>query len=162
MRVNRIPSIPSRDFLLARRQYIFPLLKPYNILQKYENCCGINNWYYVILIMTWNQNCMKATDNVFTINSSIEQFLLLFTIFLFFFFCGRQQRYNKFASAKFGNVKVTGLASEPVWTQRLEEESFCLCQGSNLYRPIARSIVRHCTECVVLCEIYEVHLQDVS
>jgi hypothetical protein len=59
-------------------------------------------------------------------------------------------------------VKVAGLASEPVWTERLEEESFYLCRGSNLDRPVVRSIVRHCTECVVLCEFYEVHLQDVA
>jgi hypothetical protein len=32
---------------------------------------------------------------------------------------------------------------EPVWTQRLEEKSFCLCRGSNLYRPVVQSIARH-------------------
>jgi hypothetical protein len=31
-------------------------------------------------------------------------------------------------------------APEPVWTQRLAEKSFWLCQGSNLNRPVVQSI----------------------
>jgi hypothetical protein len=37
-------------------------------------------------------------------------------------------------------------APEPVWTQRLAEKSFWLCQGSNLNRPVVQSIVRHYTD----------------
>jgi hypothetical protein len=33
-------------------------------------------------------------------------------------------------------VQEAGWAPEPVWTQRLEEKSFRLCQGSNLDRPV--------------------------
>jgi hypothetical protein len=39
-------------------------------------------------------------------------------------------------------VQEAGLAPEPVWTQRLEEKSSCLCRGSNLYRPVVQSVVR--------------------
>jgi hypothetical protein len=38
-----------------------------------------------------------------------------------------------------------GWASEPVWTQRLEEKSLCPCRGSNLDRPIVQPVVRHYT-----------------
>jgi hypothetical protein len=38
-----------------------------------------------------------------------------------------------------------GWAAEAVWTQRLEEKSFCLCQGWNLDHPVIQSVVRHCT-----------------
>jgi hypothetical protein len=41
-------------------------------------------------------------------------------------------------------VQEAGWAPEPVWTQRLEEESFRLCRGSNLDRPVC--IVRHDTD----------------
>jgi hypothetical protein len=34
------------------------------------------------------------------------------------------------------NVTLTLTDSEPVWTQRLEEESFRLCRGSSLDRPV--------------------------
>jgi hypothetical protein len=43
-------------------------------------------------------------------------------------------------------VQEVGLAPEPVWTQRLQEKSFCLCRGSNLVRPVAQSVARHYTE----------------
>jgi hypothetical protein len=39
-----------------------------------------------------------------------------------------------------------GWVSEPVWTQRLEEKIFCLCRGSNPYRPVFQSVVRHYTD----------------
>jgi hypothetical protein len=41
-------------------------------------------------------------------------------------------------------VQEAGWAPEPVWTQRLEEKSFCLCRESNLDRldvqPVAGQI----------------------
>jgi hypothetical protein len=40
-------------------------------------------------------------------------------------------------------VQEAGWAPEPVWTQRLEENSFRLCRGSNLDRPVVQSVVRH-------------------
>jgi hypothetical protein len=40
-------------------------------------------------------------------------------------------------------VHDVGWAPEPVWTQRLEEKSCCLCQGSNLERPVVQSVIRH-------------------
>jgi hypothetical protein len=43
-------------------------------------------------------------------------------------------------------VQEAGWAPEPVWTQRLEEKSFCLCRGSNLDRPVIQSVVRHYTD----------------
>jgi hypothetical protein len=39
-----------------------------------------------------------------------------------------------------------GWVPEPVWTQRLEEKSSCLCRGSNLDRPVVQSVVRHYTD----------------
>jgi hypothetical protein len=39
-----------------------------------------------------------------------------------------------------------GCAPEPVWTQRLEEKSSCLCRGSNLDRPVVQSVARHYTD----------------
>jgi hypothetical protein len=36
-----------------------------------------------------------------------------------------------------------GWAPEPVLTQRLEEKSLCLCQGSNPDRLVVQSIMRH-------------------
>jgi hypothetical protein len=35
---------------------------------------------------------------------------------------------------------------EPVWTQRLEEKSSCLCRGSNLDHPVVQSAARHYTD----------------
>jgi hypothetical protein len=43
-------------------------------------------------------------------------------------------------------VHEAGWASEPVWTQRLEEKSFRLCRGSNLDRRVVQSVVRHYTD----------------
>jgi hypothetical protein len=34
----------------------------------------------------------------------------------------------------------------PLWTERLEEKSFRLCRGSNLYRPVAQSVAGHYTD----------------
>jgi hypothetical protein len=42
-------------------------------------------------------------------------------------------------------VQETGWASEPVRTQRLEEESFFLCRGSNLDRPVVQTVARNYT-----------------
>jgi hypothetical protein len=43
-------------------------------------------------------------------------------------------------------VQEAGWASESVWTQRLQEKSFCLCRGSNLDPPDVQSVVRHYTD----------------
>jgi hypothetical protein len=43
--------------------------------------------------------------------------------------------------------REAGWAPESVWTRRLEEKSSCLCRGSNLYRPVVESVVRHYTDC---------------
>jgi hypothetical protein len=43
-------------------------------------------------------------------------------------------------------VQEAGWASEPVWTQRLEEKSFRLCRGSNLDRPFVQPVARHYTD----------------
>jgi hypothetical protein len=40
----------------------------------------------------------------------------------------------------------TGLAPEPVWTQRLEEQYFRLCRRSNLDRPVVQSVARYYTD----------------
>jgi hypothetical protein len=42
-------------------------------------------------------------------------------------------------------VQDAGWASEPVWTQRLQEKSFRLCRGSNLDRPVVQPVARHYT-----------------
>jgi hypothetical protein len=42
-------------------------------------------------------------------------------------------------------VQEAGWAPEPVWTQRLEEKSFCLCRGSNLDRLVVQPVARHYT-----------------
>jgi hypothetical protein len=42
-------------------------------------------------------------------------------------------------------VREAGWASEPVWTQRLEEKILCPCRGSNPDRPVLQSVVRHYT-----------------
>jgi hypothetical protein len=43
-------------------------------------------------------------------------------------------------------VHEAGWASEPVWTQRLQEKSFGLCRGSNPDRPAVQSVARHYTD----------------
>jgi hypothetical protein len=43
-------------------------------------------------------------------------------------------------------VQEAGWAPEPVWTQRLEEKSFRLCQGSNLDRPVVQPVARYYTD----------------
>jgi hypothetical protein len=43
-------------------------------------------------------------------------------------------------------VQEAGWASEPVWTQRLEEKSFRICRGSNTDRPVVQPVVRHYTD----------------
>jgi hypothetical protein len=42
-------------------------------------------------------------------------------------------------------VQEAGWAPEPVWTQKLEEKSFCFCRGSNFDRPVVLPVARHCT-----------------
>jgi hypothetical protein len=46
---------------------------------------------------------------------------------------GRALRSGKGPPVPIG--QEAGWAPEPVWTQRLEEKSFCLCRGSSLDRP---------------------------
>jgi hypothetical protein len=43
-------------------------------------------------------------------------------------------------------VQEAGWAPEPVWTQRLEENSFRLYLGSNLDRPVVQPVARHYTD----------------
>jgi hypothetical protein len=43
-------------------------------------------------------------------------------------------------------VQEAGWAPEPVWTQRLEEKSFCLRRGSNLDRPVVQPVARYYTD----------------
>jgi hypothetical protein len=38
-----------------------------------------------------------------------------------------------------------GCATEQVWTQQLEEESICLCWGTNPDLPVIQFVVRHCS-----------------
>jgi hypothetical protein len=40
-------------------------------------------------------------------------------------------------------VQEAGWASEPVWTQRLQEKLFGLCRGSNRDRPVIQPVARH-------------------
>jgi hypothetical protein len=40
------------------------------------------------------------------------------------------------------NGQESGWAPEPVWTQRLEKKSSCLCWGLNLNRPVIQSVDR--------------------
>jgi hypothetical protein len=43
-------------------------------------------------------------------------------------------------------VQEDGWAPEPVWTQRLEDNSFGLFPGSNLVRPVGKPVARHYTD----------------
>jgi hypothetical protein len=43
-------------------------------------------------------------------------------------------------------VQEAGRALKSVWTQKLEEESFRLCRGSNLDRSVVQSLARHYTD----------------
>jgi hypothetical protein len=43
-------------------------------------------------------------------------------------------------------VQEAGWAPEPVWTQRLDKKSFCICRVSNLDRLVVQSVVRHYTD----------------
>jgi hypothetical protein len=43
-------------------------------------------------------------------------------------------------------VQEAGWAPESVWTQRLQEKSFCHCRGSNLDHPVVQPVARHCTD----------------
>jgi hypothetical protein len=43
-------------------------------------------------------------------------------------------------------VQEAGWASEPFWTQRLQEKSFRLCRGSNPDRPVVQRVARHHTD----------------
>jgi hypothetical protein len=43
-------------------------------------------------------------------------------------------------------VLEAGWASEPVWTQRLQQKYFCLTRGSNLDHPVVQSVARHYTD----------------
>jgi hypothetical protein len=43
-------------------------------------------------------------------------------------------------------VQEAGWAPELVWTQRLEEKFFRVCQESNSDRPVVQSVVRHYTD----------------
>jgi hypothetical protein len=43
------------------------------------------------------------------------------------------------------HLQEIGWAPGPVWTQRLEEKSFCLWRGSNLDRPLVKPVATHYT-----------------
>jgi hypothetical protein len=43
-------------------------------------------------------------------------------------------------------VQEAWWAPEPVWTQRVEEKSLCLCLGLNLDRPVVQPVTRHYTD----------------
>jgi hypothetical protein len=43
-------------------------------------------------------------------------------------------------------VQDAGWAPEPVMTQRLEEKSFRLCRGSNLYHLVVQPVARYYTD----------------
>jgi hypothetical protein len=53
-------------------------------------------------------------------------------------------------------VQEAGWAPEPVWTQKLEEKSFCPCQESNLDRSVVQPVARHYTDWATwLTDVYE-------
>jgi hypothetical protein len=57
-------------------------------------------------------------------------------------------------------VQEAGLVPEPVWIQRLDEKSFCVWRGSNLYCPVVQSIVRHYTDWAKA--VYNLHDKTMS
>jgi hypothetical protein len=54
-------------------------------------------------------------------------------------------------------IQETGWAPEPVWTQRLREKSFGLCQGSNLNRPVIQPVSRLYTDWATPAHTYTMH-----
>jgi hypothetical protein len=51
-------------------------------------------------------------------------------------------------------VQEAGWASQPVWTQRLEEKSFRLCRGWNHDRPVVQLVARHYTDWAIRLTYY--------
>jgi hypothetical protein len=46
---------------------------------QYENYCGISNWSFIKLTMTWNQNCLKANkQRLYNHLICVEKLLILF------------------------------------------------------------------------------------
>jgi hypothetical protein len=43
-------------------------------------------------------------------------------------------------------VQEAGCVPKPVWKQRIEETSSCLCRGLNLDRPVVQPVARHYTD----------------
>jgi hypothetical protein len=54
--------------------------------------------------------------------------------------------YARGKDPRYPLYKRLGGAPEPVWTQRLEEESFSLCRGSNLDLSAVQPAARHYTD----------------
>jgi hypothetical protein len=59
---------------------------------------------------------------------------------------GGDQRHAPRAVPPVPIVQEAGWAPEPAWIQKLEEKLSCLCQGSNLVRPVIQSVARHYTD----------------
>jgi hypothetical protein len=57
-------------------------------------------------------------------------------------------------------VQEAGRATEPVWTQRLGEKSFCLCRGSNLDRPVVQPTAKHYTDWATRLTKYDYRLNN--
>jgi hypothetical protein len=66
---------------------------------------------------------------------------------------GKGSRYQQYSGL--------GGPPEPVWTQRLEEESFRLCQRPNL-RPVVQSVARHYTDWATPAHIFPPTLEYVE
>jgi hypothetical protein len=60
--------------------------------------------------------------------------------------CHHQPRFTPGKGPPVPIGQEARLTPEPVWTQRLEGKSSCLCLGSNPNRPVVQSVVRHCTD----------------
>jgi hypothetical protein len=56
------------------------------------------------------------------------------------------QRHDPRKERTVPTVQEAEWAPELVWTQRLEEKSFHLCQGSNLDLPVVQPVARHYTD----------------